>query len=190
MDERGAGSSDGAEPGAEGVGTTRGEVVVPAARESSVVENHGHDSRDPQQEELAALVRVENRLTVHAGPLPQAADLYAYEQVHAGLADRIVKMAEHEQLHRHALEHQELLQPYKLASRGQVFGFLAVLGVLAFAGVMAVSGYPGWATLVSGLDLIGLAAVFVGGRVIARKSDKGQEADESEFDGDEPDDEG
>ncbi len=101
---------------------------------------------------------------MHAGPLPRAADLYEYEQVHPGLANRIVNMAEREQQHRHQIETAQVENPYRLAKYGQVYGFLALLTVLAFAAWLVAAGHPGWATAVSGLDVVGVAAVFVRGR--------------------------
>ncbi|MCS6245397.1 MAG: DUF2335 domain-containing protein [Opitutus sp.] len=65
-----------------------------------------------------------------SGPLPPPDLLEAYERTSSGLADRIVKMAEAEQAHRHRYEAHELSWVYWLQMVGLVMG-----GGLAIAGL-------------------------------------------------------
>ena len=99
-----------------------------------------------------------------SGPLPHAADLAAYNDVQAGLADRIVRMAEREQDHRHSMDLQELRQPFELARRGQSYGLASLLVLAALAGYLAYLGHPGWAVVVGSIDFLAIVAVFVTGK--------------------------
>lgn len=54
--------------------------------------------------------------------------------------------------------------PYKVARLGQVCGLVAVLALFALAGYIAYLGSPGWAFGTGLTGVIGLAAVFNGGR--------------------------
>ena len=100
----------------------------------------------------------------HSGPLPPARQLAEYNEVLPGLADRIVRMAELEQQHRHEVEYANMALPYVLARRGQTLGLAAMVFFLAFAGFLAYRGAPGWAALVAGIDIAAIIALFVAGR--------------------------
>lgn len=98
------------------------------------------------------------------GPLPTPALLAQYEQVHPGLAERIVRMAESEQQHRHQLEQHDVEQPYLLARRGQWFAMTLAVLVLLLAAVMAIAGSPAAGTVVAALDITAVMVAFLYGR--------------------------
>jgi uncharacterized membrane protein len=100
----------------------------------------------------------------HSGPLPPARQLGDYNDVLPGLADRIVRMAELEQQHRHMIEEAEVAQPYVLARRGQTFGLLAMVVFLAFAGGLALRGEALLAAILGGIDLVAIIALFLTGQ--------------------------
>jgi hypothetical protein len=50
-----------------------------------------------------------------------------------------------------------------------VFGFLSVTLVLVLAGYVAALGEAECATVIVGIDVVGLASVFVTGRVLAHR---------------------
>ena len=77
------------------------------------------------------LVAVET-VTTHQGPIPAPEIIAGYEKVLAGSADRIIKMAEKEQDHRHKLQIQNQIQLGWLTFIGQLFAF--VIGVSGVAG--------------------------------------------------------
>ena len=56
----------------------------------------------------------------------------------------------------------------KLALRGQFFGFAVVVLALALAGYLAYLGAYAAAAAVAGVDIVGLAAVFVYGSIRKR----------------------
>jgi uncharacterized membrane protein len=66
-----------------------------------------------------------------SGPLPPPESLAEYERISPGFADRIVAMAEKEQVHRHGNEHELWNLQRRLLSRGQVFAFILSLAIVA-----------------------------------------------------------
>lgn len=64
----------------------------------------------------------------YSGPLPRPSDLQAYEDTLPGVADRIVSMAEREQVHRHEAEDTDRVNEFRLARFGQ-WGFISFIAV-------------------------------------------------------------
>ena len=116
----------------------------------------------------------------HNGPLPPARTLAGYEKVLPGAAERVMQMAEREQAHRHQmqvtqqkfeadLQTKAITEQLEINKTGQRYGFIISLVVLALAGVMAFTGHEVLALTLAGIDLVGLAAVFVVGRLAPGK---------------------
>lgn len=78
-----------------------------------------------------ALVAVETTLS-HSGPIPSPEVIGGYEKVLAGSADRIIKMAEKEQDHRHRFQFRNQTHQATLTFMGQVFAFL--MGISGIGG--------------------------------------------------------
>lgn len=66
----------------------------------------------------------------HSGPIPSPEVIGGYEKVLAGSADRIIKMAEREQGHRHQLQLRGQSQQATLTFVGQLFAF-----IMGFSGI-------------------------------------------------------
>lgn len=96
-----------------------------------------------------------------SGPLPSPELLAQYDQVMPGLAERIVSMAEREQVHRHTIDHLEVEQPHRLARTGQRLAFGVTAMVLAVATVLAILGHATVAAIIAGLDVVTLAGLFL-----------------------------
>lgn len=111
------------------------------------------------------------------GPLPPAQELMRYEQVHPGLAERIVGMAEREQAHRHRLEQAEVEEPFRLGRRGQVCATLVVALVLGFCGYLAAIDHAVVAGFIAALDVLGLVIVFITGQAPAGRRKEDEPAD-------------
>ena len=77
-------------------------------------------------------------------------------------------MAERQSNHRMEMEAKENASDHVLAQRGQWIGMAVVLCVLALAGYMAFLGATTAAAVVAGIDVVGLAAVFVYGSLRKR----------------------
>lgn len=104
-----------------------------------------------------------------SGPLPPSAELARYEETLPGAADRILKMAESQSLHRQDLEGRVIGSDIKRADRGQIYGF--ILSALITAGsfylitigkdVMGISAFVG--------TLITLGGAFIYGTISRKK---------------------
>lgn len=130
---------------------------------------------DPETKKIASVVR---SLRISSGPIPDPSILKEYDEVHEGLADRIVRMAESEQLHRHKMEAIETKEPFKIAKLGQWFGLFSIVVAFGFAGFLAFTGNPGWGTAVAAIDVVALAAVFVTGQKEKNRTNDGAEDSE------------
>ncbi len=75
---------------------------------------------------------VEVREEYFSGPLPSPDALFGYDRALPGTADRIIRLAESEASHRHALERQMV----NIHGRNSMFGIVAafVLGLSAIVG--------------------------------------------------------
>lgn len=107
----------------------------------------------------------------YSGPLPLSSELKAYEMIVPGAGERIIKMAENENLHRHKIESEVLTAHISLANKkanerliGQVFAFIIAMtcilaGVCFIALGKSISG-----TIFSGVGLFSVLAVFYSSR--------------------------
>jgi uncharacterized membrane protein len=94
-----------------------------------------------------------------SGPLPPPAALEQFERASPGAADRILRMAEREEQHRHRLEQEMQRSDSKIRSRGQIMAFVLALMVIG-GGVWLIDRGRNWEGLVAILapvaTLIGL----------------------------------
>ena len=106
------------------------------------------------------------------GPLPHPASLKEYDTVLPGLAERIVTMAEAEARHRHDMDKEaarqnELIIDKEFSERriGQFMG-LGIAAVALGASIFAIAhGAEQAAMVIGGTTVVGLATVFVFGRI-------------------------
>ena len=77
-------------------------------------------------------------------------------------------MAERQTSHRMKMEAKTFESDHRLAQTGQWIGLAVVLAVLALAGYMAYLGATTAAVAVIGIDVVGLAAIFVYGSLRKR----------------------
>lgn len=107
----------------------------------------------------------------YSGPLPPPEMLQGFEQVLPGAAERIFSMVEQEQKHVHALQERSLAideqnvrGAYRLASRGQILGFVVVFASLLIGALLLYLGkdISGLATILTSLGIV--LALFLGYR--------------------------
>jgi uncharacterized membrane protein len=98
-----------------------------------------------------------------SGPLPPPTLLAEYNDAVPDGAERIVSMVERQTAHRMEMEARTAKYDHRLAHTGQWIGLTVVLAVLVLAGYMVYLGATTAAVAVIGIDLVGLAAVFVYG---------------------------
>jgi uncharacterized membrane protein len=163
-----------------------GEISSPETKDRAVV-------RLPDGEEIDAKLvnqmtqRVERQLVqirreIHRGPLPSPAMLREYEDVVPGLAERIVRLTEKEQDHRHYSDKRNFDDSLDIAKRGQHYGLVVVLVGFFISAALVLLGHPIPGTIIGGIDLVALATVFV----IGQQKPPGD--DDVSGDSDEPDD--
>jgi len=131
------------------------------------------------EEVLATIVRrVVLTESFHSGPLPSPEYLAKYKAIEPSFAERIVQMAEREQLATHeqtrriGLLHErdqeesrarlDALVKYRF--RGQWMGFALAAAGLVCGSILIGMGFPVSGSLLSGGSMASLAAVFVLGR--------------------------
>lgn len=113
-------------------------------------------------------VLFEERRQSWSGPLPPPSVLVEYNDAVPNGAERILSMAEKQATHRMEMEARMSASDHSLAQTGQWIGLTVVLAVLVLAGYMAYLGATTAAVAVIGIDLAGLAAVFVYGSLSKR----------------------
>lgn len=67
-----------------------------------------------------------------SGPIPAPEDLFRYEEIHPGLADRIMKMAENQSSHRHQIESQVVVSNIRNEKTGQWMAFFLTAMLMIF----------------------------------------------------------
>ena len=136
--------------------------------EKALQENPELVTRLGQSDNFVALIHQ----TSFSGPLPHPDIISGYERVLPGSAERIFSMAEKEQKFRHATQEGALTGAVKRDRRGQWMGFIITMCVLLIASIFAYLGNTLFAGTLIGLDLLGLATVFVIGRRPEKKAQK------------------
>lgn len=144
--------------------------------DSAVPATHPADEPDtPDHDKIAVLeaLPAEQRQVVleiiqaqssHSGPLPSPRQLAEYEQAMPGLAERIVRLTEGEQEHRHHVVNTALERGADLRDRGQWMAMAALVVVLLFCVFLALIGKPELAAGVSVALVAAVVGIFVTGR--------------------------
>ena len=107
--------------------------------------------------------------SMYAGPLPPPDQLKAYENIVPGSADRIIKMAENQAEHRQEIEKVAVKGGNSRSWWGLWLGFSIAVIALAASVVLVLTGHSPAGITIAGIDIVGLAAVFVYGKSDQRK---------------------
>lgn len=119
------------------------------------------------QDTIKALGRISierHEISMRSSPLPEPAELAAYNQVIPAGADRILKMAEAQSAHRIAIETLVVKSQQTQGFCGQLFGLIIGIFGIGSATFAAVSGQPWFGSIIGGATLVSLVSVFVIGR--------------------------
>lgn len=101
---------------------------------------------------------------IHTGPLPAPSDYADYDSVLPGSAERILRMAEEEQTHRHVIEIAAAKDNRLLIIErriGQFMAFLVTLSCLGLGVWLVVSGFPVIGTIFGGVGLAPVIWAFI-----------------------------
>jgi uncharacterized membrane protein len=104
-----------------------------------------------------------------SGPLPHPDILNKYEQISAGAADRIIKMAEDQSAHRRKLESKMIDSDTDRAKWGQILGFLISVFGLTISGLIAIFGNAIAGSVIGVGTLASLVGVFMYGNKIKQE---------------------
>ena len=104
-----------------------------------------------------------------SGPLPPPELLQGYNEVVKGGAERIFSQFEKQSDHRIKLEAEVIPEQLNQSKRGQFFGFVLVVLCLICAMIALMNGYEVFAIVIASTTIVGLAGVFVVGKVIQSK---------------------
>lgn len=122
-------------------------------------------NRPPQeQKSLVAALK-------YSGPLPPPDLLCQYSNAVPDGAERIMRMAEREQSHRHEItvsltNNESILikSEAQLSLAGQIFAFLFAMSALACSTVVAIYGHPTAGTIIGTGTVAAVVYAFVSGR--------------------------
>lgn len=136
------------------------------------------DQRRDHSEDVSHLLSVvlEARFS---GPLPPPSMLAGYEAALPGAAERVIKLAEDEAVHRRCLEMEQAKVAQSEVSKGQNYAFVLVLAAIAGGTLIGVLN-PSWAGSIGGAALgVGgmsaVAAIFI----TRRRARKDEAADDT-----------
>jgi uncharacterized membrane protein len=79
---------------------------------------------------------------VYRGPLPQPEDFAAYERVLPGAADRILRLAESQAMHRQGLEQQALTGDIRKSMMGTILAYITFAGAMCGAVYLLLNDKP------------------------------------------------
>jgi uncharacterized membrane protein len=100
----------------------------------------------------------------YSGPIPPPIMLDQYEEVHGGLATRIVSMAEIEQHHRHQIENTAISGEISKDKRGQFFALITSILIISGSIGLISFGHEVSGTVLMGTTVLGLAYMFITGK--------------------------
>jgi|GEM_PF-1149863 uncharacterized membrane protein len=119
-------------------------------------------SGEPQRAGTSQVLIHKQTVVTSSGPLPQAAELAAYNQAVPDGAQRIVAMAEKQAGHRMSIEAQVIKAQIRQGYLGQVFALAIAMAALSTATYIAVSGKDSiTASVIGGTTILGLVTAFL-----------------------------
>jgi uncharacterized membrane protein len=101
--------------------------------------------------------------TMRSGPLPEAQEYERYESTLPGAAERLMKMAETQSLHRQELEKAVIRSNIRDSLLGIVCGFCICVVTIVCGTIAILNGHDWPGALLGGSGIVGLASVFVYG---------------------------
>lgn len=107
----------------------------------------------------------------HSGPLPDADALIKYNSVIPNGADRIMTMAEKQQVHRMEIEKKIISSQANQGLIGQIFGFIIGLFGILCGSFLAYQGFTVVGSIIAGGTVVSLVSVFVIGKKLQKSNE-------------------
>lgn len=120
-------------------------------------------SKDLQNDDRSNSVIVQQRSVSFSGPLPPPEILQKFNEVVPGSAERIIKMAEEQSVHRRALEKKVIDSDIAGSKLGQILGFIIAIAGLVVALLTAIFGNAIAGGFIGVGTLASLVSVFMYG---------------------------
>jgi len=121
-------------------------------------------------EARAEFIAVWTKTVSHSGWLPTPDYLDRYNKILPGLAERIVRVPELEQEHRHRLMDKSIERDFTIKRRGQDYALIAMALLLGFSALLAILGDTKAAAMVAVGTLVGIVGIFVSGKIADYKT--------------------
>jgi uncharacterized membrane protein len=102
----------------------------------------------------------------HSGPIPDPESLSQYNSIITNGADRIMKMAENQQIHRIDIEKKAIKSQTSQSNKGQWMGFIIAIICLIGGVFLSVNGYKDIGLTLLGTTVLGLASIFVLNKIL------------------------
>lgn len=113
-----------------------------------------------------------------SGPIPPPEIFAGYDKALPNGADRVMKMAEREQEHRHKMEDTIVRKESFEKRAGLIFAFLLAISTMGTASYLLIFTDKSWPGLTMFIvQFVGLAGAFLGAQIL-KKSDKDGESDD------------
>lgn len=111
----------------------------------------------PEKKDLGVKIVATMVQRIHSGPLPAPETYAQYNEIHPGAAERILKMAEKEQSHRHRSEDRIIFHEYGIRYTAQAGAIFALILLCALVAYCAFVGQPLPAALIGAVGAIVVA---------------------------------
>jgi len=105
------------------------------------------------------------------GPLPSGRELKRYREADPSAPRIILDEFRAESRHRRHVEREIITGENRRADRGQVFALVVVLVGLSFSALLIQGGHDWAGGIIGGIDLLGMAALFLAGTTASRDGD-------------------
>ncbi len=132
----------------------------------------------PSSSQLLSMKK-EERVIIQQSNMPDVATLEGYARVIPGGADRLIALIEKQVEHRIQLENVVVPEQVRQSRRGQCFGFIVACVSFVVSIVFLFMGQANWAGWIATSTSVGMAAIFVTGKVLSASSLQKKEPQET-----------
>lgn len=107
---------------------------------------------------------IQQHISFRQGPLPSPEEFRKYEEICPGAADRILKMAEEQGVHRRELEKIVVKSDSRDSLWGLIFAFVFAMTAVFYGANLILSDHSVAGTIFGGVGLIAVVNAFIKGR--------------------------
>lgn len=142
-----------------------GAVVEHISPDEIILRAVSDETKKADVRQAIMLIREES----YSGPIPSPKALQEYDVILPGAADRIIKMAESQQIHRMSMEQKAITEQLSFNKRGQILGFIIFCLGIAVAIFFACYDMKTFAGIFLTGTMVTIISIFVSGKREAKK---------------------